>query len=42
MHYVNVHGANDVRQTEIQTAQPIVPEPSTFEVEVAVWRAERM
>jgi hypothetical protein len=39
---MNVHGANDVRQTEIQTAQPIVPKPRVFDVEKAVWRAEKM
>jgi hypothetical protein len=25
---LNVHGVNDVRQTEIHTAEPLVPEPS--------------
>jgi hypothetical protein len=29
---LNVHEVNDVRQTEIQTAEPLVPEPSSFEV----------
>jgi hypothetical protein len=33
---LNVHGVNDVRQTEIHTTEPLVPEPSTFEVEMAV------
>jgi len=33
---LNVHGVNDVRQTEIHTAEPPVPDPSAFEVEVAV------
>ena len=33
---LNVHGVNDVRQTEIHTAEPLVPEPSAFEVEMAV------
>jgi len=28
----NVYGFNDVRQTEIHTAEPLVPEPSAFEV----------
>ena len=28
-------GVNDVRQTEIQTAEPLVPESSAFEVELA-------
>ena len=29
---LNVHGVNDVRQTEIRAAEPLVPEPSVFEV----------
>ena len=33
---LNVHGVNDVRQTEIHTAEPLVLEPSAFEVEVAI------
>jgi len=33
---LNVHGVNNVRQTEIHTAEPLVPEPSAFEVELAV------
>jgi hypothetical protein len=32
----NVHGDNDVKQTEIHTAEPLVPEPSAFEVEMAI------
>jgi len=32
---LNAHGVNDVRQTEIHTAEPLVPEPSSFEVELA-------
>jgi len=32
---LNVHGFNDVRQTEIQTTEPIVPEPSAFAFELA-------
>jgi hypothetical protein len=31
---MNVHGVNDVRQTEIHTAEPLVPEPSVSEVEM--------
>jgi hypothetical protein len=31
-----VHGVNDVRQTEIHTAEPVLPEPSAFEVEMAI------
>ena len=33
---LNVHGVNDVRQTEIHTAEPPVPEPSAFEFELAI------
>jgi hypothetical protein len=29
-----VHGVNDVRHTEIHTAEPLVPEPSACEVEM--------
>jgi hypothetical protein len=32
----NVHGLNDVRQTDIHTAEPLVPEPSAFEIEMAI------
>jgi hypothetical protein len=31
-----VHGVNDVRQTEIHTAEPTVPEPSGSEVQLAI------
>jgi hypothetical protein len=30
----NVHRDNDVRQTERHTAEPLVPEPSAFEMAV--------
>jgi len=33
---LNIHEVNDVRQTEIHTAEPLVPEPSTFEVELTI------
>jgi hypothetical protein len=33
---LNVHGVNDVGQVEIHTAEPLVPEPSAFEVELAI------
>jgi hypothetical protein len=33
---LNVHGVNDVRQTEIHTVVPLVPEPSASEVEMAI------
>jgi hypothetical protein len=32
----NVHGAGGVRQTEMQTAEPFVPQSSTSEFEVAI------
>jgi hypothetical protein len=31
---LNVHGFNDVRQTEIRTADPLVPELSNFQFEI--------
>ena len=31
---LNVHGATDVRQEEIHTAEPLVPEPSAFELAI--------
>jgi hypothetical protein len=33
---LNVHGANDVIQREIHTAEPLVPEPSVNEFELAI------
>ena len=33
---MNVHGVDDVRQAEINTAEPLVPESSAFEVELAI------
>jgi len=32
---ISVHGVNEVRQTEIGRAEPLVPEPSAFDVEMA-------
>ena len=32
----NVHGVKDVGQAEIHTAEPLVPEPSAFEFELAI------
>jgi hypothetical protein len=32
----NVQGVNDLRQTEIHTAEPLVLEQSAFEVEIAI------
>jgi hypothetical protein len=33
---INVHGVSDVRQADIHTAEPLVPEPSALEVELAI------
>jgi hypothetical protein len=33
---LNVHGVHDVKQMDIHTAEPLVPEPSLVEVEIAV------
>ena len=33
---LNVHRVSDVRQAEIHTAGPLVPEPSALEVELAI------
>jgi hypothetical protein len=32
---------SDVRQTEIHTTEPLVPEPSAFEVEIAIEKLKR-
>ena len=33
---INVHGVEDVGQAEIHTAEPLVPDPSTSEFELAI------
>jgi hypothetical protein len=33
---LNVHGVSDIRQAEIHTAEPLVPEPIALEVELAI------
>jgi len=38
---LNVHGINDVRQTEIYTAEPLVPEPNSFKIEIAIEMLKR-
>jgi len=37
----NVHGISNVRQREINTEKPLVPEPSAFEVEMAIEKLKR-
>jgi hypothetical protein len=36
-----VHGVNDVRDIEIHKSEPLVPEPSAFEVEMAIEMLKR-
>jgi hypothetical protein len=36
-----VHNINDVRQIEVHTAEPLVPGPSTLEVETAIAKLEK-
>jgi hypothetical protein len=38
---LNIHGVKDIRQTEIHTAEPLVPEPSSSEVEIAIEKLKR-
>ena len=33
---LNIHGVNDIKHTDIHTAEPLVPEPSAFEVKFAI------
>jgi len=37
----NIHGASEVKQREIQTAEPLVSEPTAFEVEMAIEELQR-
>jgi hypothetical protein len=39
---LNVRGVHDVRQTDIQTAEPLVPEPSLVEVEISVEKLKKI
>jgi hypothetical protein len=38
---LNVQRDNDVKQTEIHTAEPVVPDPIAFEVEMAIEKLKR-
>jgi hypothetical protein len=38
---LNVCGVNDVRQAEMCIAQPLVPEPRRFKVEIATEKLQR-
>jgi hypothetical protein len=36
-----VHGISDVRQTEMHTAESLVPDASAFEIEMAIEKQKR-
>jgi hypothetical protein len=38
---LNVHNVSDVRQSEVHTAEPLVPGPSHLEVEVAIAKLKK-
>jgi hypothetical protein len=38
---LNEHGFSDVRQIELHTSVPLVPDPSPFEVEIAIVKLKR-
>jgi hypothetical protein len=38
---LNVHRVSDVRQIEIHTGELLVPDPSPFEVEIAIAKLKR-
>jgi hypothetical protein len=38
---LNVHAIHNVKQTEIHTAEPLVPERSLSEVEIAIGKLKR-
>jgi hypothetical protein len=38
---LNVHRVSDVRQREIHTSEPLVPEPSTLEVEFPIAKCKK-
>jgi hypothetical protein len=38
---LNVHRVSDVRQIEIHTTKPLVPEPSPFDVEISIAKLKK-
>jgi hypothetical protein len=38
---LNALGVNDIRQTKIHTAEPLIPESSSLEVEIAIGKLKR-
>jgi len=39
--FLSALGFNDVRQTEIHTVEPLMPEQNAFEVELAIEKLKR-
>jgi len=39
--YLNEHGFIDVRQNKVQKAEPLVPKPSVFDVEMTIAKLKR-
>jgi hypothetical protein len=38
---LNVHGVFDVRETKMHTIEPLIPEPSSFDVDNAIENLKR-
>jgi hypothetical protein len=38
---LNVHGVHSVRQTEVHRAEPLLPQPRAFEVQMAIGKLKR-
>jgi hypothetical protein len=38
---LNVHRVRDVRQIDIHTTEPLIPEPSPFDTEIAIAKLRR-
>jgi hypothetical protein len=38
---LNVYSTSDIKQLEVHTAQPLVPDPSPCEVEIAIAKLEK-
>jgi hypothetical protein len=38
---LNAHGVKGVRRNEIHTAEPLPPEPSSFDAEIAIEKLKR-
>ena len=39
--FLNVHKDNDVEEMEIQTAEPLIPDPTLLEVEIAIEKLKK-